>query len=74
MSRYPTKRELTDVVRSTIAADHNQTGLPTDVGRYNLSGILRDLDVMGDGYHGYTFRHYGREPFVEALRNNLRTG
>ncbi|HEY7822674.1 MAG TPA: hypothetical protein VIG24_07580 [Acidimicrobiia bacterium] len=74
MSRYASKRELVDVIRQTIATDHNRTGLPTDVGAYNFAGVLRDLDIIGDPMYGYTTRECGSEMFARALRNNLRRG
>lgn len=73
MSRYATKRELEDMIRETIETDHNETGLPTDTRAYNMSGVMRDLKVMGNRHEGYTIEACGREDFVNALKRNRRT-
>lgn len=71
MSRYATKAELIDVIKHTIATDYNHTGLPTDLAAYNFAGILRDMEVDGDAYYGWTYA-YDRIDFAEVLRDNLR--
>lgn len=72
MSRYPTKTELIDTVRESIVQDSAGTGLPTDPAAYNFTGVLRDLNIIGDSTNGWTFEHQGREAFVAALASNLR--
>lgn len=67
MSRYNTKKELLDVIRSTIETDYNRTG----VSSVNMSAFLRDVEVIGDSYYGYTTMKTGDE-FVDAIRRHAR--
>lgn len=71
MSRYASKAELVEVIKDTIRTDWNQTGMPTDVAAYNLAGILRELDIQGEGIYGWTCMNCSPD-WPGMLRRNLR--
>lgn len=70
MSGYASKAEYVDVLRQTIATDHNGLGYPRDPARFNIAGILRDSDFGGDRYYGYRPDYSCDLP--EILRANYR--
>lgn len=72
MSRYPTKAELINVVKDTIVTDHNNLGTPKTLKAFNLTGILRDLDIVGDRTYGWTMMACSEAEFTTAILNNLR--
>lgn len=73
MSRYATKAELIEVVKSTIATDHCNLGTPKDTKAFNLAGIIRDIQIIGDGHYGYTM-NVGPDEFKTIIKRHLRPG
>jgi hypothetical protein len=65
MSRYASKAELVGVIRQTIFA----AGI--DPERVYMARVLRDLDLMGDNYYGWTVRDPGVSP-VDVARRHMR--
>jgi hypothetical protein len=68
VSGYASRAEVVDVVRQTIATDHNGLGLPRDPGRFNLAAIVRECFYYSPGY-GW---HSTDADFCESLRANCR--
>lgn len=72
MSRYPSKTELVDVIKHTVATDWNKLGTPKTLKAFNVSGIIRDLKPMGGYPYGWTFEVCDAEGFKRAVYSNLR--
>lgn len=68
MSGYSSKAAVVEVVKATIAADHNRTGLSTDPADYNIAGIVREC-FYNSGAYGWRSTD---ADFVASLRTNLR--
>jgi len=71
MSRYGSRRELEDVIRSTVATDYNNLGLPLGIENYNLAGILRDARISGGGGSGW-YSGADSTEFTASLRRHVR--
>lgn len=72
MSGYASKQEVIDVVRQTIASDHNGTGLSRNPRDYNVSAIVREnFYNRGSGY-GWGASTGEAADFIRSLHRNLR--
>jgi len=71
MSRYASKAELVEVIKSGIAVDYNKLGTPKGVEFFNVAGLIRDCNLTGDGYYGWTM-DATPEQFYAAILANVR--
>ena len=71
MSRYASKKELVERIKSTVASDYNKLGLPKGIENYNVAGLIRDCKIIGDRRYGYT-TSIENDDFIEAIKKNLR--
>ena len=72
MSRYPSKAEMIEVVKHTVATDYNNLGTPKTLKAFNITGLIRDLKPIGDHRYGWTFQVCDADGFNRAVLNNLR--
>lgn len=67
MGRYGNRAELEQVLRATIDKTYGGTD------RFNMAGLMRDLNIVGDRTYGYTCDAVtDKEVFEQALRTNQR--
>ena len=73
MSGYSSLKECEDIIRQTVASDHNGLGLPLGAENYNMAAILRGCLIEGDRYYGYR-SGVSSEVFFELVRQNVKGG
>lgn len=72
MSRYPTKTEITEIVKLYLVEQAEKIGFLDGLQVFNVAGVMRDLNIIGDSYYGYTFANPSQDAFIKAARDNLR--
>ena len=72
MSRYATRAELVDQIRTTVETDHLDLGFPPFVQCYNFAAIIREVQIIGTRTYGYTMR-VTPEEFKAIVSRNLRS-